>query len=255
MLRIEPWLEIYLSTQPEYRMGYQKVVATLNSGGKEQGIIVNSTVFLKDGEIPWQIQMNWDYVVAETAKSQLVVTEVKLIPREPETLRGVRQVAIANEKFKRLSDRKLFAANSAQGVQKDALHKESIELAIKAASAAAEDAPTTLTIAGEIFKRFSAFAKDRRITQGMGLTAGTFATTKEDADAHIKTGADAIIRYALPNPKPASNVFTISPAEDSDLKRGTTQPANNQPGGGVEVIFVNGLPDGTVTGPITIPDK
>jgi hypothetical protein len=124
-----------------------------------------------------------------------------------------------------------------------------------AKAAAAEDAPVTLTTAGEVFKRFSAYANDRRVTKGMGLTAGTFATTKEDADANVKTGTEAVARYALPNPKPASNVFTINPAQDTDLKRGTTQPANNQPGGGVEVIFVNGLPDRTVTGPTTIPDK
>jgi hypothetical protein len=115
MLRIEPWLEVYLSSQPEYRMGYQKVLATLNSGGTEAGIIVNSTVFLKEGEIPWQIQMNWDYVVAEAAKSQLIVTNVKLIPREPETLRGIRQIAVANEKFHQLANRKLMASNSSYG--------------------------------------------------------------------------------------------------------------------------------------------
>ena len=89
----------------------------------------------------------------------------------------------------------------------------------------------------------------------MGYRPGTFATTKEDADAHIKTGMDAIARYALPNPNPASNVFTAKPPADTDLQRGTVAPANNQPGGEVEVIFVNGTPDGTVTGPITIPDK
>jgi hypothetical protein len=90
---------------------------------------------------------------------------------------------------------------------------------------------------------------------GKGLTSGTFATTKEDADANVKTGTDAVVRYALPNPKPASNVFTISPAKDTDLKRGTSQPDNNQPGGGIEVIFVNGTPDGSVSGPFSIPDK
>ena len=203
----------------------------------------------------WQIQMHWDYVVAEAAKSQLVVTNVKLIPREPETLRGVRQIAVANEKFRRLANRKLIAANASYGSAKDQLLAESRQMEFTANAAAAENAPVTLTMAGEIFKRFSAYANDRRVTKGMGLTAGTFATTKEDADANVKTGTDAVARYALPNPKPASNVFTISPAQDTDLKRGTTQPANNQPGGGVEVIFVNGLPDQTVTGPTTIPDK
>ena len=255
MLRIEPWLEIFLSTQPEYCMGYQKVVATLNSGGTEAGIIVNSRVFLKEGEMPWQIGYGWDYFLAEAAKSQLIVTTVKLIPREPETLRGVRQIAIANEKFHKLANRAMMAANSAQGSRQVALLAESRQMEMSAKSAAAEDAPVTLTILGEVFKRFSAFANDRRITAGKGLTAGTFATTREDADAYVKTGTDAVVRYALPNPTPASNVFTIRPPEDKELKRGTAQPANNQPGGGVEVIFVNGLPDGTVTGPTTIPDK
>ena len=255
MLKIEPWLEIYLATQPEYRMGYQKVIATLNSGGTEAGIIVNSKIFLKEGEVAWQMGIGCDYFVAAAAKSQLFVAQVKLIPREPETLRGVRQIAIANEKFHKLANRALVAANSAYGSRKAELLAESSQMEFSAKSAAAEDAPVTLTIAGEIFKRFSAFANDRRITAGKGLTAGTFATTKEDADAYVKTGTDAVARYALPNPTPASNVFTINPPADKDLKRGTTQPANNQPGGGVEVIFVNGLPDGTVSGSIIIPDK
>jgi hypothetical protein len=188
MVRIESWLETYLSSQPEYRMGYQKVVATLNSGGTEEGIIVNSQVFLKEGEIPWQIQMSWDYFVGEAAKSQLVVTNVRLIPREPATLKGVRHVALAHEKFHRLANRAMTAANSAFGSRKEELIAESRRMELTAKSAAAQDAPVTLTIAGEIFKRFSAFVNDRRVTKGMGLTAGTFATTKEDADTNIKTG-------------------------------------------------------------------
>ena len=255
MLKLVPWLELFLPGQPEYRMGYQKVVATLNSGGTEPGIIVNSEVFLKENEMPWEMLMDWDYILAVAAKSPLVVTDVRLIPRDPKSLRGVRQVALANEKYSRLRNRTLNAANSAYGSEKTALLTASSDLAIKAASAAAEDAPTTMTDAGEVFKRFSAYANDHRVTKGMGLTAGTFATTKEDADAFIKTGTDAVSRYALPNPKPASNVFTISPALDTDLKRGVAQPANNQTGGGVEVIFVNALPDGTVRGPAKIPDK
>jgi len=226
-------------------MGYQKVIATLNTGGTETGIIVNSQVFLKHNDIPWQMFMDWDYILKEALKSSLTVTNATLIPREPDTLKGVRRIALANEKFRVLANRKTALAN----------FSEARELEIRANSAAAEDALVTLTEYGEIFKRFSAYANDRRITSGKGLTPGTFATTKEDADASIKTGADAVSRYALPNSKPASNVFTISPPKDTDLKRGVAQPANNQPGGGVEVIFVNGLPDNTVSGPIVIPDK
>ena len=104
MLRIESWLESWLPTQPEYRMGYQKVVATLNTGGTECGIIVNSKVFLKDGEYPWEMRMpDLSYAENEARKSSLYVKDVQLIPREPETLRGVRQIVLAKEK--RLSKR------------------------------------------------------------------------------------------------------------------------------------------------------
>jgi hypothetical protein len=165
---------------------------------------------------------------------------------------------LAKEKNRVLANRKSIEATYARASGSPhytQLCAESQSFANIAASAAAEDAPITLTELAEIFKRFSAYANDNRVTSGMGLTPGTFATTKEDADANVKTGTDAVARYALPNNKPASNVFTITPAEDTEVKRGTAQPAFNQPGGGVEVIFVNGLPDGTVTGPVTIPDK
>jgi hypothetical protein len=262
MLKIESWLEYWLPTQPEYRMGYQKVIATLNTGGTESGVIINSQVFLKDGEYPWQMSMDWNYIQAciqtETLKSNLFVKNVLLIPREPETLKGVRQIALANEKNRVLANRKSLQATHARASGDSRYYQfcsESQNLTTLAASAAAEGAPITLTELGEIFKRFSAYANDRRVTAGKGLQPGTFATTKADADANIKTGTDAVQRYALPNSKPASNVFTITPPKDTDVKRGTAQPANNQPGGGVEVIFVNGSPDGTVTGPVTIPDK
>ena len=258
MLRIESWLETWLSTQPEYRMGYQKVIAKLNTGGSERGIIFNSQIFLKEGSYPWQMLMDMNYIQNEAAKSSLRVIDAQLIPREPETLKGVRYIALANEKFHVLANRKSLEATYARASgdrRYTQLLSESQHLTNFAGSAAAEDAPITLTSAGEIFKRFCAYANDRRVTAGKGLTPGTFATTKEDADANIKTGTDAVKRYALPDSKPASNVFTIVPPNDTELKRGTVQPANNQPGGGAEVIFVNGSPDGTVTGPVIIPDK
>jgi len=255
MLKIVDRLEAWLPTQPEYRMGYQKVVAKLNTGGIEKGIIVNSQVFLKEADYPWQMFMNWENVLKETRKSSLFVTSVQLIQRQPETLRGIRQIVLANEKFGVLAERKDVAINFSIGNQRSRLLSEREILLAKAASAAAEDAPVTLTKIGELFKRFSAYSNDRRITPGRGLTPGTFATTKRDADAHVKSGADAVSRYALPNSKPASNVFTIAPPNDTELKCGTAQPANGQPGGGEEVIFVNGLPNGTVSGPVIIPDR
>lgn len=255
MLPLEGWLESWLPKQPEYRMGFQKVIATLNTGGTESGIIVNSQVFLKQDYYPYQMFGDWNYILAEARKSNLIVTDVKLIPREPETLKGLRQVVFANEKFRVLANRKQAQASYALGNTRTTLLAEAENFSLCAKSAAAESAPITFTVDNEVFKRFSAYANDFRITLGKGLTPGTFATTKQDADAHVRTGTDAVARYALPNSKPASNVFTISPAKDSEVKRGTAQAANNQPGGGEEVIFVQGLPDGTVSGPTTIPDR
>ena len=71
----------------------------------------------------------------------------------------------------------------------------------------------------------------------------------------MRTGKEAVARYALPNPKPASNVFTIKPPKDTLIQHGIVEPANDPPGGGVEVLFKDGTQPGTVTGPEKIPDE
>lgn len=120
-------------------------------------------------------------------------------------------------------------------------------------SSGASEAPEEKLEGDEEFKRFCAFANDRRVTATGALLPGTYATTAADA-RHVKTGRDAVKRYALPNPTPAVNVFTINPPVTMTiLKRGVVQPAYGQPGGGVEVIFVKGSPSQTVTGPTQIP--
>lgn len=230
MILVPDEIQNSLVNRAEYGMGYQKVIATLDTGSRENGIIVNAQVFMDDAERASQkIFDNWENIVEEARKSRRSVVSVQLVPRSAESLRGVRRVAVNAKK---------------------ALLQESL-----AAVGPAKDAPVTLTLEGEVFKRFSAYANDRRVTAGRGLTRGTFATTKEDADAHVKTGTDAVHRYALENKTPASNVFTITPPEETNLQRGIVEPAYGEPGGGVEVIFVKGSPDGTVTGPKRIPDK
>ena len=236
-------------------MAYHKVHAKLSDGTHEFGFILNQTIFLREQENPWQMNYGWDYLLAEAAKTAVTIEYFRVIPREPETLKGVRYVALSREKNHVLAERTKNSAINSYGGTRTALMAKSEQYEFAAKSAEAKDAPVTLTSSGEVFKRFTPYPDDRRITPGKGCRAGTFATTREDADAHIKTGMDAVARYALPEDKPASNVFTIRPPEETDLQRGTVAPANNQPGGGVEVIFVNGTPDGTVTGPITIPDK
>ena len=255
MILLTPAQIASLDAEPEYRMGYHKAHAKLSGGGYEFGYILNQTIFLLERENPWQMNISWDYFCAEAGKTNISIDYFRVIPREPETLRGVRYIARGREKWHVFAEKSANAALNAYGPTREQLIANSEIYAKAASSNEAKDAPITLTSAGEVFKRFSPYANDRRVTFGKGLVAGTFATTQEDADANVKTGMDAVARYALPEDKPASNVFTIRPTADTDLQRGTVAPANNQPGGGVEVIFVNGLPDGTVSGPTTIPDK
>lgn len=119
-------------------------------------------------------------------------------------------------------------------------------------SSGADDASADKTGNAEVFKRFTAYRNDHRITPSGGLVAGTYATTEQDAK-NVKSGQEAVERYALPNPQPAVHVFTIRPPTKTKVKRGFVQPAFGRRGGGVEVLFTAGSPSHTVTGPDIIP--
>ena len=105
-----------------------------------------------------------------------------------------------------------------------------------------------------MFKRFSAYQNDRRDRPDKSLSPGSYATTEADA-RNVRTGAEAVARYALPDPKPASYVVTVRPNAATSIQTGTVAPAFGQPGGGVEVIFPAGTQPATVTGPTKLPDQ
>ncbi|MBE7487005.1 hypothetical protein HS121_01940 [bacterium] len=116
---------------------------------------------------------------------------------------------------------------------------------------ATEGEPTT-TLHGELFARFTAYRNDRRITPKKGLMPGTYGTT--DADARIvKSGSEAVERYALPDPKPATYRYRIDPRLGTVYRQGVVQPAYGHKGGGVEVIFDNGTQDNTVSLSAVLP--
>jgi hypothetical protein len=117
----------------------------------------------------------------------------------------------------------------------------------------AANSPVEMTGPQGIFKRFSAYHNDRRITGDGALLPGTYGTTDEDA-RNVRTGREATARYALPNPMPAVYIFTIKPFGRTRLQKGIVQPRFGQPGGGVEVLFVDGTTSNTVTGPSVIPN-
>lgn len=114
----------------------------------------------------------------------------------------------------------------------------------------AKDAPIGRSKEGDFFVRFSAFANDRRINADKSLQPGTYATSAEDA-VSVRTGIEAVRRYALPNPDPAVHRLTLRPPQPAPIRCGIVEPANGQPGGGVEVIF----PDGTAPNTLVHQDR
>lgn len=219
MIRFEaPFVEQLLS-QPESGMGYQVVEVTGTDGKQERGVALNAELFVGDYEPRVDLRILGFERVANAARSSAST---------------VRSVSVIREAKSRPAAVREMSSQSAAPVE-------------------AKDAPVEQTKSGQVFKRFSAYEKDRRVQADGSLLPGTYATTEEDA-RNVKTGSDAVRRYALPNPAPASIVFTSRPAEKTNIQRGTVAPANGQPGGGVEVIFPNGTQKGTTTGPTRIPD-
>lgn len=218
-------------------MGYQKGVATLSSGGAEVGVILNCSTFVKESDLAGMTST--DFIIAEAysalQKTTLAVTNIYLIPRPPETLKGVRRASIS-----------MFNASVAT------LSASESVIAARS-SRAAEHAPITAMIYAELFRRFSAYENDNKVSATRGLLKGTFATTAEDSK-HVTTGKEAIARYALKNKQSANKRFSINPPVSTRLQRGIVEPAHGEAGGGVEVIFVDGTPDYTVTGPEIIAE-
>jgi len=211
-----------LLRQPETGMGWQLVDVEHARGTPERMIAVNAS-FLASG---WSELRNLARAEGRLSESVLFKAARNAAPAEIKAIRVVRPARMVTEMKSRGA----------------------------AAPAPAADAPETFTEKDDQFRRFSAFENDRRVTSDNGLLPGTYGTTAKDADAHVHTGMDAVRRYALPNPAPAKYEFVIRPPERTRIKEGIVEPANNQPGGGVEIIFVEGSPPDTVTRGRTLPD-
>jgi len=222
MLRLTDSNTRALLAQPESGMGYQVVEATLSDNKTKRGVAYNAELLFFEEE-PRRIMLSTPYLrLLESARS--AAGEIKSL---------------------RVISRAIVTTLSA---------REPSGAAVQKKAGPAKDGPKEKTKADEVFKRFSAYPNDRRVASDGSLLSGTYATTEEDAK-NVKTGKDAVARYALPNPAPASNVFTVRPNKDTDIQRGIVEPAFGQPGGGVEVIFTNGTQPKTVTGPMKIPDE
>jgi hypothetical protein len=219
MLKLNEGQTRELLAQPETGMGYQLVDATLSDNTTVRGVAYNAELLSLDNEPRVSVPTPYRTLLESAKSASGRIKSLRVIPRA-----GSTTFSMARES----------SAAKPAGPAKDAADEK--------------------TTAGEVFKRFSAYQSDRRVLPDGSLDKGSFATTEDDA-RNVKTGADAVVRYALPNPSPASYRFTIRPDARTVLKKGVAAPAYGQPGGGVEVIFSNGTQPNTVTGPDQIPDK
>ena len=202
--------------QPESGMGYQIVKAEYNRG-PIKGVAYNAELIVFDHENRRIITFEqYQELVKIASTDTSLIKSISVIPPQPTLMRSVYQI----------SEEKPFGKPATEGEIEE-------------------------TKKNEIFKRFTSYRNDRRITARGGLIRGTYATTEEDA-RNVNTGKEAVEIYALPNPNPAKYRFTIEPEEDTNIQKGKVQPAFGHKGGGVEVIFVDGTTDNTVTGPDTI---
>jgi len=223
MLKLASSFTSELLRQAESGMGYQIVEATLTDNKTKRGIAFNAELLLFDEE-PRSIMLSASYsTILESAKSSTgELKSLRVVPR-------------------------------ASTMSLSASVRESAG-AYGKKTGPAKDAPREKTKADEVFKRFSAYQNDRRVQADGGLLPGSYATTEADAK-NVKTGAEAVAQYALPDPASASYRFTIRPDKDTVIQYGIVQPDYGQPGGGVEVLFAEGTQPQTVTGPDKIPDK
>jgi hypothetical protein len=207
-----------LVQQPESGMGYQVVDAITTDFKTKRGIVFNAELLALD----------------EDRQADRLVMLRKFAS---EALRTASSTA---GKFRSLS------------VVKD--HRTTVLSMRGVKASGASEAAKEKTKEGDGFYRFSAFANDRRVTADSSLLPGTYATTEQDGN-RIKTGKEAVERYALPNDDPASYRFTVKPEKDTTTQTGIVQPANGHQGGGVEVIFTDGTQKDTVTlPPAKLPD-
>jgi hypothetical protein len=202
-----------LRQQPETGMGYQVLELRGVALGAEHVVVANATrtVDVARGR----------FVVWEGVEK---ATEERIV----KTLQG----PAGEARFRVLS-------------RDEAVVAKIIESRRAAAGGPANEAPLEQSDPGERFLRHSAFPNDIRILEDGSVVEGTYVTTYDDSMNHVKTGTDAVRRYALPNRDPAVHRYYLRPPTRIPVQRGTVQPAYGQPGGGVEVIFLEGAPPRT----------
>ena len=211
MYRLTSDQQAFLLTQPEAGMGYQFVDLVTDTGQGVEAVVYNAELTL-----PWSTPPEMRTLYAALAEGRIKTGGPGLEVREIR----LRMKPARKGSYAVLEDQSTYG--------RERRHR-----------GPAKEAPVEETKAGELFRRFSAYANDRRITADRRLLPGTYGTTHADSQ-QVLTGKQAVERYALPNPDPAVHRFTIMPHASTSIQYGVVEPAHGQPGGGVEVIFTQG---------------
>jgi hypothetical protein len=111
-----------------------------------------------------------------------------------------------------------------------------------------------ITGTSDVFYRFSAFAKDRRVLPNGSLAPQSYCTSETDKTV-VPSGLAAVGRYALPSRISACHVFEVRPGAGFPILFGTVTPNHGLAGGGVEVFFPAGTPPNTVRAMPPLPVK
>ena len=216
MIKLTAEIQKKLLSLPESGMGYQIVEATYSDYSRKECLVMNATI----------AEPTDDRTAQDVLKS-ISLEEANRVYKF-----STASTNIINVRLK--ADKGIFKASVAE--LKDAK--------------GADDAQEETTKEDEHFVRFSHFEDDKRIDKiNKKALPGTYATTAEDAEYCIENEIDPIARYALPSTLTIEYAFHIRPLENTSIKRGTVEPANNQPGGGVEVLFTKGTDNDTVSLP------
>ncbi len=214
MLKVSDEIQKKLLSLPESGMGFQVVDATFSDYSKKECVILNATL-------------------AEPTNNRSVQSVMESI-----SLEEASRVSKYAYPSKEIID---VSLKTDMGMFKAYTLKE---------ANGADNNPEERTKRHEEFVRFSRFENDMRIDRiNKRALPLTYATTQEDAKYCLSNRIDPVARYALPGTLKVSYAFYIKPLENTPIKRGTVEPANNQPGGGAEVIFTKGTDNNTVSVP------
>lgn len=215
MNKLTDTLQQKLMDLPETGMGYQIVNAYRRNARAEECVVLNSEVIEPINRRPLSLVL--EHMFSEGVERMM----------KSATITDIVDVEL-------VTDLKDFSESS------DVLRKSATD---------AQHATITYGYSGEEFIRFSAFYDDKRVDKTLKkLLPGSYATTQSNALYCMSNNIDPVSYYALPCHKVAY-AFNIRLSIPTKYKKGTVLPNHGQKGGGVEVLFVYGTSNNTVTGP------